>query len=119
MIRKNPPHHQPVEHFYRRHPWLERKNETIHELRKDFMFQKMNFMREIQDNNLSIQELEQELDLLLEKQILMERHIGKFMIEMRQNLTDEQVELFFNKPQDKQHRVFREEIKKPKNRRKK
>src|SRR6056297_3387285 len=59
----------PLEQVYHHHPFLEKKDETIRELRRDFLFQKHHFMEQVRENQLSIPALENELNLLLEKQI--------------------------------------------------
>lgn len=96
MVRKNPPFGPPPEHFHQ-HPFFERNNEEIRELRHAFLQQKRFFLEQVRRNELSIPELENELNILLEKQMIMEEHIGKFMIEIRQKLTDQQVDCFLDR----------------------
>jgi hypothetical protein len=116
IMRRIPPFAPPMEHFHR-HPFFERNNEEIRELRHSFLQQKRFFLEQVRRNELTIPELEHELNILLEKQILMEEHIGKFMIEMRQKLTNEQVDCFLDRRLNNQ-RLEKKEIN-LKNRRKK
>ena len=91
-----PPHPEPrppreMKQFLEKHPTFESTFRSIHKHREEFNHQKMHFIHTIYQNEDSKKAMEDQLNLLLEKQIEMEREIGLMMIELGQVLSDEEL----------------------------
>lgn len=76
---------------------LRSRHREIRTQRLDFFEHKNDFMRNLASSDFTGEEMREQLEVLLEKQIEMERTIGSNLIEMRENMTAEQAARFFNK----------------------
>lgn len=84
---------------------MRERHQEIRMKRAEFIQQKKRFTNALAAAEINEFELREQLDILLQRQIEMEREIGLNLIEMRKNMNDVQAEQFFRRfPQDMRER---------------
>ncbi|MBN2461611.1 MAG: hypothetical protein JXB60_08385 [Candidatus Cloacimonetes bacterium] len=98
QFRSCPPflrNHEKLEYFPRLREYMQKTREVITPLREEFEQFRQEFIDELSQKEISEENLRNNLERTLEKQMTMEKQLGERLIEIRLKLSPEEAELFF------------------------
>ncbi len=67
----------------------------IFEQRREYLKLRREFLKMLQSPNIDEKELQKKLDEILDKEIQMERNLGKNFIKLRKNMSNQEAKIFF------------------------
>jgi len=65
------------------------------EQRREYLKLRREFLKMLQSPNIDEKELQKKLDEILDKEIQMERNLGKNFIKLRKNMSNQEAKIFF------------------------
>jgi len=96
MFKNHPPFHERVRNEKVRE-FMQQKKETGRKLRQDFHKAKDEFMKALSKPEINEAELQTLIDSLIKKQMIMEKELGRSMIDLRRELTNDEAKAVFGK----------------------